>query len=113
MKKLPTSKKFKIYKKTRRELSDLFPDAFPRTGKRPALKVGILDDLKAIENLESSITNCRIFLRIWTNSTAYLKSISKKQKRKGLRGENCNEVLISHINEAKKQLNIRINRRTG
>lgn len=113
MKKLPTSKKFKIYKRTRRELSTLFPLAFPRSGKRPPLKIGILSDLKNNTQIKSSITDCRIFLRIWTNSTAYLKNMENFDKRTGLHGENSNEVLNNHKFAAKEKLTNRINRRTG
>lgn len=110
VKSIRTAKKFRIYKAARRELTARFPEAFPRAGRRPPLKVGILDDLRA-HDIGVSMTHCRLFLRIWTHSTAYLKSVSPDAERVGLDGVSHGGVLNSHVTEARSALRSRRARR--
>lgn len=107
MKSLRNSRKFRIYKEARRELGSLYPAAFPRSGRRPALKIGILDDIRGDGSLGISMTSCRRFLSIWTSSTAYLSNMSKGKPRIGLDGAEHGEVSEVHHCEAKETLNRR------
>lgn len=104
MKSLRTSKKFKIYRSARKELTVRFPTAFPRAGVRPPLKVGILEDLKVHDGLLHSTTDYRVFLGIWTRSTAYLKSIKDKRNRVDLTGKTVSSVQARHSAEAAEKL---------
>jgi sRNA-binding protein len=100
MRTLRNSRKFRIYKQARRELTTRFPEAFPRAGKRPALKVGILHDIRSSGDLEISITSCRRFLSIWTSSTAYLVNMRPGKPRVGLDGSQEGSVSDRHHQEA-------------
>lgn len=110
MKRLRTSKKFKIYRSMRRRLSRSYPEAFPARGRRPPLKIGIIDDLRSDGRINGAVTDCRVFLRIWTNSTAYLKSIEGGGERIGLRGIPEGRVERPHAAEAAKVLRQRKNK---
>lgn len=101
---LRNSRKFKIYKQARRELTLRFPAAFPRAGKRPALKVGILDDIRCAGDIGISMTHCRRFLSIWTSSTAYLVNMTAGNPRVGLDGGQHGCVSDGHHREAKATL---------
>lgn len=101
MKTLRTSKKFRIYKSARRELGTKFPAAFPHTGKRPPLKIGIFDDIRSHGGVSVPLSHCRLFLRIWTNSTAYLRNFETGRERVGLHGEVSGDVLDRHAVEAR------------
>lgn len=100
MKKMKTSKRFRIYKEMRRELIEKYPAAFPAKGKRPPLKVGIVKDILADGSLNSTANNLRIFLSIWTRSTAYLQSVAKMRPRITLSGEVCAEISKVHASTA-------------
>jgi sRNA-binding protein len=101
---LRNSRKFKIYKQARRELTTRFPEAFPRCGKRPALKVGILDDIRSAGDIGISMTHCRRFLSIWTRSTAYLVNMTPGKPRVGLDGGQSGSVSDGHHREARATL---------
>ncbi|MBY3150995.1 hypothetical protein HFO56_00935 [Rhizobium laguerreae] len=104
MRTLRNSRKFKIYKQARRELTTRFPSAFPRSGKRPALKVGILEDIRSAGELRISMTSCRRFLSIWTRSTAYLVNMTAGKPRVGLDGCQAGCVSDGHHREARATL---------
>ncbi|MCV9963754.1 ProQ/FinO family protein [Pararhizobium sp. BT-229] len=104
MRSLRNSRKFRLYKQARREMTEKFPAAFPRSGKRPALKVGILDDIRQAGDLRISMTNCRRFLSIWTRSTAYLVNMTAGEPRVGLDGRHAGRVSDGHYREAKATL---------
>jgi sRNA-binding protein len=104
MKNLRTSKKFRIYKEVRRELTTLYPRAFPRLGRRPVLRVGILDDIRSCPARALSMNKYRVFLRIWTNSTAYLKAVAPMEPRVSLDGSHDGSVDRRHAVEARAQL---------
>ncbi|MCS4089824.1 ProQ/FinO family protein [Rhizobium sp. BK176] len=104
MRTLRNSRKFKIYKQARRELTTRFPQAFPRSGKRPALKVGILDDIRRSGDIGISMTHCRRFLSIWTSSTAYLVNMTTGKPRVGLDGGQHGCVSDGHDREARATL---------
>jgi len=106
------SVKFKLYKRIRRELSIAYPALFPMRGTRPPLKIGILKDITEDGAIEASTTQIRIFLSIWTNSTAYLKSITRQTQRIGLKGESQGRVSNGHASEARKILDDRRTRKT-
>lgn len=111
IRRLRNSRKFRLYKEAKRELCGRYPAAFPPVGKRPALKIGILDDLRADGDLAISITNCRRFLSIWTRSTAYLCNMRAGMPRVGLDGETHEAITESHQKEARKTLSDRKNAR--
>jgi sRNA-binding protein len=100
MKQLRTSQKFKIYRQVGKMLREAHPHLFPQRGSRPPLKEGILQELIAIHKSETTATNIRVFLRIWTRSTSYLMSVSKGGARLGLEAEDRGEVLDQHRREA-------------
>ena len=104
MKTLKASRKFKIYKAARRELCARFPLAFPWKGRRPTLKVGIFDDLRAAGLERVSLTDCRVFLRIWTGSTAYLVNVREGRARVALDGAPQGAVSAGHVAEAAVRL---------
>jgi sRNA-binding protein len=104
MRSLRNSKKFKLYKQARKELTNRFPAAFPRSGKRPALKVGILNDIRQAGDLGISMTNCRRFLSIWTSSTAYLSNMVTGKPRVGLNGDYIGSVSDGNYREARATL---------
>jgi sRNA-binding protein len=104
MRSLRNSRKFRLYKQARREMTAKFPAAFPRSGKRPALKVGILDDIRQTGELGISMTNCRRFLSIWTSSTAYLANMTTGKPRVGLDGGHAGSVSDGHYLEARATL---------
>jgi sRNA-binding protein len=109
---LRNSRKFKIYKQARREFTTRFPAAFPRSGKRPALKVGILEDIRSAGDLGISMTHCRRFLSIWTSSTAYLVNMTTGKPRVGLDGEQHGRVSDGHHREARATLTKRKSERS-
>jgi sRNA-binding protein len=107
MRALRNSRKFRIYKQARKALTARYPAAFPRAGKRPPLKVGILDDIRQAGEIEISITTCRRFLSIWTSSTAYLVNMGTGKPRVGLDGRHEGCVSEGHWREAKATLSKR------
>lgn len=107
MRSLRSSRKFRIYKQARKELTARYPAAFPRAGKRPALKVGILEDIRQAGELGISMTSCRRFLSIWTSSTAYLVNMGVGKPRVGLDGRHEGCVSEGHSREAKATLSRR------
>nr|WP_250807983.1 ProQ/FinO family protein [Neorhizobium tomejilense] len=107
MRRLRNSRKFRLYKEARRELCALYPAAFPPVGKRPALKIGILDDIRANGGMTISMTCCRRFLSIWTSSTAYLSNMRSGMPRIGLDGTVLDAVSDSHQREARQILSER------
>jgi ProP effector len=111
MKTLRASKKFRIYKSTLRELGSRFPAAFPRAGRRPPLKIGIFDDIRDDPEVAASLSACRLFLRIWTSSTAYLKAVEAGRPRVDLAGRPAGGVNERHAAEAKTSLDERKRRR--
>jgi sRNA-binding protein len=100
MKQLRTSQKFKVYRQVGRILRSAHPQLFPSRGRRPPLKEGILRDLIELHGSETTATNIRIFLRIWTRSTSYLMSVSKGGQRIGIGAAPSHEVLEHHRREA-------------
>lgn len=113
MKRMKTSKRFRIYKEVRRELNEHYPNAFPRRGTRPPLKIGIIKDIINDNSINSSRNELRVFLSIWTRSTSYLKSISKERPRVTLSGEMHSEVLKKHAKDANKQIKMRKNKQNN
>lgn len=111
MTKLPTSKKFKIYKEIRRHLVSRYPLAFPVKGRRPPLKIGILKDILADDQSPFTTGKLRVFLSIWTRSTAYLKSVSEGAGRVELSGTITASVEASHSLEAKRKIHTRRKKR--
>lgn len=110
-KSLRPSVKFKLYKRIRRELTTAYPALFPMRGTRPPLKVGILKDIVEEGTIDASTTQIRLFLSIWTNSTAYLKSVTRRCERMGLNGEPLGKVSDNHASEARKILDDRRSRK--
>jgi sRNA-binding protein len=106
------SVKFKLYKRIRRELANAYPALFPMRGTRLPLKVGILKDIVEDGMIDASTTQIRMFLSIWVNSTAYLKSVTRRSERVGLKGEHLGKVSDSHASEARKILDDRRSRKT-
>lgn len=103
-KSLRPSVKFKLYKRIRRELATSYPASFPMRGTRPPLKIGVLKDIVEDGIIDASITHIRVFLSIWTNSTAYLKSVTRCGERLNLSGEAVGKVSRSHASEARQIL---------
>lgn len=110
MKTLRNSRKFKLYKEARRELGALYPEAFPRGGHRPTLKIGIFDDIRSHGATGLSMTHCRRFLSIWTSSTAYLRNMKAGMPRVGLDGRVQGIVSERHLAEARQTLKQRRDR---
>jgi sRNA-binding protein len=81
-------------------------------GTRPPLKIGILKDIVEEGFIEASTTHIRLFLSIWTNSTAYLKSVTRCGERMSLNGEAVGKVSGNHASEARKILDERRVRKT-
>jgi sRNA-binding protein len=111
MKKIKTSKRFRIYKEMRREMIKKYPQAFPAEGKRSPLKVGIMKDILAEASQETTANNIRIFLSIWTRSTAYLQSVAKKRPRINLSGQFHAEICSNHAKDAEKTIIMRKNKK--
>lgn len=111
MKKIKTSKRFRIYKEMRREMIRKYPIAFPAIGKRFPLKIGIIKDILAEGNIDSTTNNLRIFLSIWTHSTAYLQSVAKKRPRINLKGEITAEITQCHAKAAGEIIKNRKNKK--
>jgi sRNA-binding protein len=103
--------KFKIYKKVRRSLTANYPKAFPAIGKRPPLKIGILKEILPISGDDISATQVRLFLGIWTSSTAYLQSVSRGGPRVCIKGTPGEAVSSIHAAEAKEILRKRASHR--
>jgi len=100
MKRQKTSTRFRIYKAARKCLASAYPAAFPPRGRRPPLKCGILRDIVERGAGGLSATHVRIFLQVWTSSTAYLSSVSRGGGRIGLDGTCDGFVEESHAGEA-------------
>jgi sRNA-binding protein len=100
MKQLRTSQKFKVYKEVGRILRAAHPQLFPGRGRRPPLKEGILQELITLHGTETTATNIRVFLRIWTRSTSYLMSVSKGGPRVGIGAVAGHDVQEHHRREA-------------
>lgn len=113
MKKMKASKRFRIYKEMRRELIAKYPDAFPVKGKRPPLKVGIIKDILEDGAVTNGANNIRIFLSIWTRSTAYLQGVAKKRPRVTINGEICGEISDNHASEAAQIILFRKNKKAN
>jgi len=113
MKKMKTSKRFRIYKELRREMTSTYPAAFPVKGERPPLKVGIIRDIIEDESVQATRNNLRVFLSIWTRSTAYLQSVSKKRPRVALNGEIHSQINKKHAISARETISQRKNRRSS
>lgn len=111
MKALGNSRKFKLYRLARRELAQRFPAAFPRSGRRPTLKVGIMQDIRTHGDIGVSMTTCRRFLTIWTSSTAYLTNMSPGNPRIGLDGTLDGVVTDAHAKEARSTIRARLKNR--
>ncbi len=104
-KSLRASVKFKLYKKVRHALTARYPLAFPVSGKRrPPLKIGILKDIVPIDDPTISATQVRIFLGVWTSSTAYLQSIARGGPRICAQGNMGEIVAARHSAEARNIL---------
>lgn len=112
-KSIRASVKFKLYKKVRVALTKRYPLAFPRSGTRPPLKIGILKEIIPIEDQTISSTQVRIFLSIWTSSTAYLQSVARGGTRVSVDGSVHSEVSRHHASEARKILRERTRRRSN
>jgi len=104
MKTLRNSRKFRLYKQARKEFCSRYPGAFPWSGRRPPLRIGILDDIRSRGEVGLSMTSCRRFLSIWTSSTAYLSNMSAGTPRVGLDGTACGSVSEAHQGEARDTL---------
>ncbi|MNU52888.1 ProP effector [compost metagenome] len=100
MKQLRTSQKFKVYKEVGKILRAAHPQLFPGRGRRPPLKEGILQELISLHGKETTATNIRVFLRIWTRSTSYLMSVSKGGPRIGIGAAQGQNVQEHHRKEA-------------
>jgi sRNA-binding protein len=111
-KSIRASIKFKLYKRVRKALTERYPDAFPVCGRRPPLKIGILKDILPVDDPEISATQVRIFLNVWTSSTAYLQSVSRGGQRVCTQGNKIETVSPMHAAEARKILNERAERRS-
>ena len=109
MKKLRTSAKFKLYKHVRKTLSASHPKAFPQGGRRPPLAEGVGRELIAAHEGALTATSIRVFLRIWTQSTAYLLAVATGAERVGLDGTPTLPASDRHREEAR--LKIRERRR--
>lgn len=105
------SAKFKLYKKVRFALTTRYPNAFPRSGRRPPLKIGILKEIIPLDTGDISSTQVRVFLGIWTSSTAYLQSVSRGGARVCSQGEESGKVSSRHAREAKAILQERATKR--
>lgn len=100
MKTFRTSRKFKVYREVGRMLREAHPHLFPSRGRRPPLKEGILQELILLHGNDTTATNIRVFLRIWTRSTSYLMSVSKGGLRLGIGQITGTEVAEHHRREA-------------
>jgi sRNA-binding protein len=100
MKQLRTSQKFRVYKEVGKILRAAHPQLFPSRGRRPPLKEGILQELIALHGTETTATNIRVFLRIWTRSTSYLMSVSRGGPRVGIGAVQGLDVQEHHRREA-------------
>jgi sRNA-binding protein len=76
------------------------------------LKVGILKDIVEDGTIDASNTQIRLFLSIWTNSTAYLKSITRRGDRIDLNGVPIGKVSDSHASDARRILDERRSRKS-
>ena len=101
MKRLRTSQRFRLYKVARKELSRVYPAAFPARGRRRPLKIGILKDIICDGSHGLPAGQVRVFLSIWTRSTSYLESVARGKERIGLDGTPCSAVEESHAVEAR------------
>lgn len=105
MKSVRTSRRFKIYRSVLATISDEYPVAFPKKGKRPALKIGILSDLlKLSDDLGVSRSDMRLFLSIWMRSTSYLKGVLTASYRIDLQGKPSSLVDRAQRSHAKKNI---------
>jgi sRNA-binding protein len=98
------SARFRAYRQVARALSARHPLAFPCRGIRPPLKVGVLRDISKDLPEGVSRTRVRLFLSMWTASTAYLIGVSKGRPRVCLEGLPAGEVDASHVAEAAARL---------
>jgi sRNA-binding protein len=112
-KSIRASVKFKLYKRVRWALTQRYPAAFPTSGRRPPLKIGILKDILPIDDPDISSTQVRIFMGVWTSSTAYLQSVSRGGQRVCPQGNKMEIVSPRHAAEARKILNERAARRSN
>lgn len=113
-----SEKRIRVYAEVLLHVREAFPNAFPRIGVRPPLRISIFDDLlKTAPHL--SRTRLRIFLGVWTRSTAYLKGAARAQFRIDLLGAPCEPMLPAHRAEARRRLTVRqgftrpVRRKTG
>jgi|HigsolmetaGSP11D_1036233.scaffolds.fasta_scaffold00310_8 Activator of osmoprotectant transporter ProP len=104
MRKQRTSHRFRIYRAVRRVLMRRYPRAFPGRGRRPPLKVGILRDIVHRGHPGVSASQVRIFLQVWTSSTAYLASVAMGGPRTDLDGAPAGMVDDSHAREARERV---------
>lgn len=112
MKTLRTGERFRVYRAVHKLLKEAHPGLFPGRGRRPPLKTGIMRDIVSVHGQSITATNIRIFLRIWTRSTAYLHSVSRGGARFALDMSAESEVSEGHALEAKEKIRTRKARST-
>lgn len=111
MKTLRTGPRFAVYRSVHAMLNAAYPVLFPKKGRRrPPLKEGILHDIVAAHREAATATDIRIFLRVWTRSTAYLETVARGGRRYGLDMSPAGSVAESHAIEAAQKVRIRRDR---
>ncbi|MTH95387.1 ProQ/FinO family protein [Roseibium sp. RKSG952] len=114
MKSVRTSRRFRIYKTVRAAVSLRFPNAFPRSGTRPPLKIGIVKDLlEHSGELNVSRSDMRLFLSVWIRSGSYQKGLSIIPHRFDLDGTLSGEVSPSQRMKARDVIRMRRDRALG
>lgn len=96
MKRMRTSRRFRVYKEARRKMAQAYPAAFPLKGRRPPLKVGVIKDILGDGSHGLPSGQVRLFLAIWTRSTAYLDSVARGRQRVAIDGTPEGEVSTVH-----------------
>lgn len=107
MRRQKTSKRFRTYRCALKALSSAYPAAFPPKGRRPPLAVGVVKDILGRRPQGLTATQVRIFLQVWTTSTAYLTSVARGGDRVRLDGRPAGPVSTSHAEEARARVSER------
>lgn len=101
---MKTSSRFRIYRDARKRLGTAYPLAFPPKGKRPPLKVGVIREIAGDGSHGLTVRKVRVFLSIWTRSSAYLEAVAREGTRRGLDGSPAGTVDPAHAADAARVL---------